>query len=55
METSYAHAEIWRLRRDGDHVVLEVHSKELDRWIEMRFERSEAWTFGTEMNRLAAQ
>lgn len=52
MEAKYSTAEIWRMRRIGEELVLEVHSQELDRWIEMRFARPNAFTFIEEFNRL---
>jgi len=53
MQTSYATAEIWRLRRDGTVIVLEIHSRELDRWIELRLTRPQVWTMVSEMTVLA--
>ncbi len=52
MEASYAAAEIWRLHREGQDVVIEVHSRELDRWIELKLTRAQALTFVVEFARV---
>ena len=45
MESRFAQAEIWRVRRAGDDVMIEVYSHELEKWIELRLTRAQALTF----------
>ena len=55
MENRFAQAGIWRVRRDGNHVAIEIYSEELHMWIELRVTRAVARTMAALVTEAATE